>query len=77
MKNTNQTFEEKLVRLEQIVRELEKGEVPLENSLKLFQEGTQLAAECGKILDDAELQVKKIIPGANGEPVEEAFTDEE
>lgn len=77
MKNTNQTFEEKLVRLEQIVRELEKGEVPLENSLKLFQEGTQLAAECGKILDDAELQVKKIIPGANGEPEEEAFTDEE
>ena len=77
MKNTNQTFEEKLLRLEQIVRELEKGEVPLEDSLKLFQEGTGLAAECGKILDEAELQVKKVLPGANGEPVEEAFEDEE
>ena len=77
MKNTNQTFEEKLLRLEQIVRELEKGEVPLENSLMLFQEGTGLAAECGKILDDAELQVKKILPGVNGEPAEEAFLDEE
>ena len=70
------TFEEKMQRLEQIVRALEKGDVPLEESLKMFQEGTALAADCGKMLDNAELQVKMIVPGKDGAPVEEDFTDE-
>ena len=63
-------------RLEQIVRTMERGEVPLEESLKLFQEGTELVSACGKLLDEAELQVKKVVADANGEPVEEAFADE-
>ncbi len=70
------TFEEKMQRLEQIVRSLEKGDVVLEDSLKMFQEGTALAADCGKMLDDAQLQVKMILPGADGAPVEEDFADE-
>lgn len=70
------TFEEKMEKLEQIVRSLEKGDVPLEASLKLFQEGTALAADCGKMLDEAQLQVKMILPGADGAPVEEEFFDE-
>ena len=65
------TFEENMQRLEQIVRAMERGDVPLEESLKLFQEGTELVRTCGKLLDDAQLQIKKITSGANGEPVEE------
>ena len=63
-------------RLEQIVRAMERGDVPLEESLKLFQEGTELVRNCGKLLDEAELQVKKIMTDANGLPVEEDFADE-
>ena len=70
------SFEENMTRLEQIVRTLERGDAPLEESLKLFQEGTQLVQNCGKLLDDAELQIKKIVPAADGKPVEEAFLDE-
>ena len=72
----NKSFEDKMLRLEQIVRALEKGDAPLEASLNLFQEGTQLVADCGKILDEAELQIKKIVPGADGKPVEEDFVHE-
>lgn len=76
MNQTNKTFEENMVRLEQIVRAMERGDVALEESLKLFQEGTELVRSCGKLLDEAELQVKKIMTDANGAPVEEAFFDE-
>ena len=62
-------------RLEQIVRAMERGEVSLEESLKLFSEGTELVRSCGKLLDEAELQVKKIVASADGTPVEEAFED--
>ena len=63
-------------RLEQIVRAMERGDVPLEESLKLFREGTELVESCGKLLDEAELQVKKIATDAQGQPVEEEFKDE-
>lgn len=74
--SNNKSFEENMQRLEQIVRAMERGDVPLEESLKLFLEGTELVECCTKRLDEAELQVKKILPGANGEPVEEVFVDE-
>ena len=70
------TFEESMLRLEQIVRAMERGDVPLEESLKLFQEGTELVKNCGKLLDEAQLQVNKIMVSADGSPVEEVFTDE-
>lgn len=76
MNQKNRTFEENMQRLEQIVRAMERGDVPLEESLKLFQEGTQLVQNCGKLLDEAELQVKKIAVAADGTPVEEEFADE-
>lgn len=76
MNLNNKTFEENIQRLEQIVRAMERGDVALEESLKLFQEGTALVQSCGKLLDEAELQVKKIATAANGSPVEEDFTDE-
>ena len=63
-------------RLEQIVRAMERGDVPLEESLKLFQEGTELVRNCGKLLEEAQLQVKKIMTATDGSPVEEDFRDE-
>ena len=76
MNQKNATFEQNMQRLEQIVRAMERGDVPLEESLELFQEGTSLVEACGKLLDNAELQVKKISTAADGTPVEEAFVDE-
>ena len=76
MNPANKSFEESMARLEQIVRAMERGDVALEESLKLFQEGTELVRNCGKLLDEAELQVKKIVTDAAGNPVEEAFADE-
>ena len=76
MSQENKTFEENMRRLEQIVRSMERGDVALEESLKLFQEGTQLVQNCTKLLDDAELQVKKIVTAEDGSPIEEAFTNE-
>lgn len=71
MNQQNQTFEQNMLRLEQIVRAMERGDVALEESLKLFQEGTELVRACGKLLEDAKLQVSKITAGTDGEPVED------
>lgn len=76
MNPQNKTFEESMARLEQIVRAMERGDVALEESLKLFQEGTELVRSCQKLLDDAQLQVKKIMTAPDGGPVEEDFQDE-
>ena len=73
MSDKKKSFEENMQRLEQIVRSLERGDVPLEESLKLFQEGTALVESCGKLLDEAELNVKKIASAPDGSPVEEEF----
>ena len=54
-------FEECLERLDKIVQELEKGEVPLEKSLTLFEEGMQLSASCRKQLEDAEGKVEILL----------------
>ena len=76
MNENNQTFEQNLSRLEQIVRALERGDGALEESLKLFQEGTALVQSCGKLLEEAELQVRKVMVAQDGSPVEGAFDDE-
>ena len=77
MNQQNMTFETNMQRLEQIVRAMERGDVPLEESLKLFQEGTELVQTCTKLLDDAQLQIKKVMTAADGSPVMEDFADEE
>ena len=76
MNQENKTFEQNMARLEQIVRTMEHGDVALEESLKLFQEGTELVAACGKLLDEAQLQIKKVMTAADGTPVLEEFQDE-
>ena len=76
MNEKNQSFEQNMARLEQIVRAMERGDVALEESLKLFQEGTELVRSCSKLLDEAQLQVKKIMTAPDGSPVEVEFIDE-
>lgn len=76
MSNKKQSFEENMQRLEQIVRAMDQGDIALDESLKLFREGTDLVEKCGKMLDEAELHVKKIVVGEDGSPVEEDFSYE-
>lgn len=54
-------FEDSLERLEKIVNELEKGELPLEKSLALFEEGVQLSNSCRKELDAAEGKIEILL----------------
>lgn len=63
-------------RLEQIVRAMERGDVALDESLKLFQEGTELVRSCEKLLENAKLQVRQITAGADGEPTEVLFDED-
>ena len=71
-------FEKKLSRLEEIVQEMEKGELTLENSLKLFEEGVKLSRECQSELTKAEAQVKKLISvDEAGNAVTEPFKSED
>ena len=73
MNQQNKSFEGNMQRLEQIVRAMERGDVPLEESLKLFQEGTELVRSCNELLENARLQVKMIMTAPDGSPVEEEF----
>lgn len=54
-------FEKKLSRLETIVEKMEAGELSLEDSLKLFEEGVKLSRECNTQLNDAEQKVKVLM----------------
>ena len=76
MSQNKPTFEENIARLEEIVRAMERGDVALEESLKLFQEGTELVRTCEKLLNDAQMQITKITAAPDGTPVEEAFDAE-
>lgn len=73
MDKQNKSFESNMQRLEQIVRAMERGDVALEESLKLFQEGTELVRSCNELLENAQLQVKMIMTAPDGSPVEEDF----
>ena len=71
-------FEKKLSRLEVIVQKMEKGDLALDESLKLFEEGVQLSRECHTRLTEAETKVKMLMSvGADGQPVTQDFSVEE
>jgi len=59
-------FEDCLTRLEQIVTALEAGNLPLEESLKVFEEGVSLARQCTKYLDDAERRIELLVKDESG-----------
>lgn len=70
------TFEESLKKLESIVEQMEKGELSLEQSLKLFEEGVALSAACKKELDEAEGKVQMLIKQRDGSFKTEPFPPE-
>ena len=72
----NDNFETKMIDLEKIVTELEKGNLSLEDSLNKFEEGMKISKDCSKLLEDAEKRIT-IILEKNGELKEEDFIAEE
>lgn len=76
MADKKMSFEEALGRLEEIVRHLEKGDLPLSESLKLFEEGSGLLKNCSTMLDEAEQKVVKLKKGEDRQPLELAFEGE-
>lgn len=77
MEKSKPSFEQSVNRLGEIVKQLEKGDAPLADSLKLFEEGTALIAHCESLLSEAEQKVVKLKKGADGNPVELPFEDAE
>ena len=69
------SFEQAAARIDEIVRMLEKGDAPLDQSLALFGEGAKLIKIAGKMLDEAEQTVARLQKGADGEPEESSFGD--
>ena len=71
-----QDFEGSMLRLEEIVGLLERGDAPLEQAMTLFEEGAKLLRECTAQLDAAEQKVMLLTADSNGEPVERPFGEE-
>lgn len=63
------SFEKALAELEQIVTRLERGDVPLEDSIALYERGEALKAHCERVLKSAEMRVEKIRLGTDGKPM--------
>ena len=70
-------FETTLARLEEIVKELETGDLPLEQSLKLFEEGVKLSRICNKRLEEAERKVEILLKDKDGKLTAQPFEEEE
>jgi exodeoxyribonuclease VII small subunit len=69
------SFEQNLGRLEALVKRLEESELPLEEALKLFEEGTALSASCRKQLEEAEQRIEVLTKRASGSVVAEPLDD--
>ncbi|ABN52067.1 MAG TPA: exodeoxyribonuclease VII small subunit [Hungateiclostridium thermocellum] len=67
------SFEESLKELEEIVKQLEKGELPLDESIEMFQKGMMLSKDLSKMLDEMEKRVSILIEDENGTVREEDF----
>ena len=77
MNAKNKNFETSLGELETIVRRLEEGDLPLEESLKLFEDGVKLSRECQERLSSAERRIEVLLKDANGNPRIEPLVKEE
>ncbi len=73
MSEKTQTFEASLKELEKIVRRLEDGDLPLEESLKLFESGVKLSRECQERLNQAERRIEVLLADENGNPALQAI----
>jgi exodeoxyribonuclease VII small subunit len=74
---TEKSFESSLRELESIVEELEAGDLPLERSLELFEQGVRLSRDCQKRLDDAERKVEILLRGSDGRVTAADFEEPE
>ena len=77
MSTKSQSFEASMERLDQIVKKLENGSVPLSEALHLFQEGTGLVERCTALLDQAELEIVKLTKGPDGSLEEVPFAHDD
>ncbi|HEV7474775.1 MAG TPA: exodeoxyribonuclease VII small subunit [Pyrinomonadaceae bacterium] len=78
MKNTDQqpkSFEASLEALEEIVNQLEGGDLPLEKSLELFEDGIRLSRQCQDRLNQAERRIEVLLRDNQGRPVVSAFEE--
>ncbi len=71
------TFEQAMKQLEQIVQDLESGEMPLEKAIKTFEEGIQLSKYCTEKLDESEKRVTILMQDATGNVSELPFDDQQ
>ena len=76
MGEKSQTFEGSLQELEKIVRRLEDGDLPLEESLKLFEKGVRLSRECQERLNQAERRIEVLLKDEDGNPALQAIGTE-
>ena len=70
-------FEKAIQRLEKIVDDLEKGEMDIDKSLEVFEEGIKMSRVCSKKLNEAEAKIEKLTKNQKGELVTELFPVEE
>ncbi len=77
MPEKKQTFESSLKDLEKIVRGLEEGDLSLEESLKLFEDGVKLSRECQERLNQAERRIEVLLKDGDGNPVLQAIQPED
>lgn len=75
--NDNITFEQALTRLEVIVRDLESGDIDLEKSIELFEEGIKLSGVCSSFLKEAKQKVEILIDSNSGVFTKEPFSANE
>lgn len=76
MAKKERSFEEAINELESIVDKLEKGELPLDESIEIFQKGIELSKFCSKRLDEVERRISILIEDEDGQIKEEKFTPE-
>ena len=69
----NKSFEEMMQNLETIAKDLESGDLSLDDSVKKFEEGMKISKECSKILEDAEKKITILTKDSEGNLKEEAF----
>ena len=72
----NKDFETSLKKLEKIVSDLENGELPLEESIRTFEEGVKLTKHCQNLLSKAEIKIQKLVESKDGSIDLETFDDE-
>ena len=74
---TEKSFEQSLKQLEQIVQDLEEGDLPLEKAIKKFEDGIKLSKNCSEKLDETEKRIMLLIKEQNGDITEKPFVQKE